>query len=139
MQLTQATDYALRTILCLAGLAPGEVLSAQEIAGKEEIPLRFLFKIMRPLVKNGIVKSFRGTAGGFALARPPATITLLDVVEVVEGPIRLNRCLIDEKYCTRRWADRCPVRRVLENIQNAVIAELGRCTFADLVKSAQKV
>ena len=139
MQLTQATDYALRTVLCLAGLAPGEVLSAQEIAGKEEIPLRFLFKIMRPLIKNGIVRSFRGTAGGFALARPPAAITLLDVVEAVEGPVRLNRCLIDEKYCTKRWADRCPVHRVLENIQNAVIAELGRRTFADLVESTKEV
>lgn len=120
----------------LAGSAPGEVVTAQEIARREKVPLRFLLKIMRSLVDAGIVKSVRGVTGGYALARPPGKITLLDVVEAVEGPVRLNRCLIDQEYCTKRWANRCPVHQVLEVIQNAVIQELARHNFAELAQKA---
>ncbi|MEW6273783.1 MAG: Rrf2 family transcriptional regulator [Bacillota bacterium] len=136
MQLNQATDYAFRAVLHLAGSAPGEVVTAQEIARREKVPLRFLLKIMRSLVEAGIVKSVRGVTGGYALARPPGKITLLDVVEAVEGPVRLNRCLIDQEYCTKRWANRCPVHQILEVIQNAVIQELARRNFAELAQKA---
>jgi len=126
----------LRCVLHLAGSAPGEVVTAQEIARREKVPLRFLLKIMRSLVEAGIVKSVRGVTGGYALARPPGKITLLDVVEAVEGPVRLNRCLIDQEYCTKRWANRCPVHQILEVIQNAVIQELARHNFAELAQKA---
>lgn len=71
MRLNQATDYAFRAVLYLAQLPPGEVVEAQVIARHEGIPMRFLLKILRLLTKAGIIYSYRGVGGGYALARPP--------------------------------------------------------------------
>lgn len=136
MRLSQATDYALRIVLHLAGREPGEVVTAETVAGSEKIPLRFLLKIARDLIAAGIVKSQRGAAGGYVLARDPREITLLDVVEAVEGPVRMNRCLIDQEYCSKRWAKRCPVHRALAGVQDVLVRELGRYNFADLAQKA---
>lgn len=136
MRLSQATDYALRTVLHLATLKPGEVVTAETLAVSEKIPLRFLLKIARQLVAAGIVRSQRGAAGGYVLARDPREITLLDVVEAVEGPVRMNRCLIDQEYCSKRWSNRCPVHRALAGVQDVLVRELGRYNFADLARKA---
>ncbi len=138
MQLSQASDYAFRAALALAGLAPGEFADARTIAGREQVPLRFLLKILRALVKAGLVESRRGVGGGYALARPPGEVTLLQIVEAVEGPLRINRCLVDPAYCSKRWADRCPVHRALLQVQASVAAELGRHTLADLAEPANR-
>ncbi len=134
MQFNQATDYAFRVVLYLSSLPPGEIVSAQAIASREQIPMRFLQKIMRSLVKAGLILSHRGVAGGFSLAKAPGEISLLNVVEVMEGPVCINRCFIDEDYCTKNWAGRCPVHQALAGIQSTMIRELGRHNFADLVK-----
>lgn len=133
MQLNQATDYAFRAVLVLARLRPGEVVDARTIAAEEQIPLRFLLRILRSLVKAGIAASHRGAGGGYALARRPGEVTLLDVVEAVEGPIRINRCLLDPEYCSKRWADRCPVHRVLAGVQSVLARELAQHNFAELI------
>ncbi|MEW6663180.1 MAG: RrF2 family transcriptional regulator [Bacillota bacterium] len=133
MQLNQATDYSFRIVLYLSSLAPGEIATAKTIAQREEIPMRYLLKTIRSLVKAGIVRSYRGVDGGFALAKSPKDITLLDVVEAVEGPVRINRCLKDHEYCTKHWVKPCPVHRVLGGIQATLIRELGDHNFADLL------
>ena len=132
MQLNQATDYAFRAVLHLSALPPGEKVTAQTIATAQEIPMRFLLKIMRSLTQAKIIKSFRGVEGGYALAKPPEKITLLDVIEAIEGPIRINRCLLDQSYCTKHWAPHCPVHYILEKIQNNLIQELADHNFAEL-------
>ncbi|BCV22642.1 RrF2 family transcriptional regulator [Moorella sp. Hama-1] len=132
MRLNQATDYAFRAVLYLARLEPGTLAEAQAIATHEEIPMRFLLKIMRSLVQAGIVKSYRGASGGFALARPAREITLLDVVEGVEGPVTINRCLLDPGYCNRHGAPGCPVHLALGSIQDTLRRELAHYNFADL-------
>ncbi|MDI6871188.1 MAG: Rrf2 family transcriptional regulator [Bacillota bacterium] len=137
MQLNQATDYALRAMLVLASLKPGEVVDAQTIATRERIPMRFLLRTLRLLVKAGIATSQRGVGGGYALARSPEEVTLLDVVEAVEGPIRINRCLLDPEYCGKRWADHCPVHQALAGVQSALRHELARHNFAELIRGAK--
>ncbi|MGE5554443.1 MAG: RrF2 family transcriptional regulator [Betaproteobacteria bacterium] len=137
MQLNQATDYAFRAVLVLASLQPGEVIDARTIASAERIPMRFLLRILRSLVKAGIAVSQRGVGGGYALARPPEEVTLLDVVEAVEGPTRVNRCLLDPEYCSKRWASRCPVHRALAGVQSALRHELARHDFAELTRGAK--
>ncbi|MFZ5753895.1 MAG: RrF2 family transcriptional regulator [Bacillota bacterium] len=132
MQLNQATDYAFRAVLHLAKFASGEVVSAQTIASREEIPMRFLLKIMRSLIKAGIVKSYRGVDGGYTLAKSPREITLLDVVEAIEGSVHINRCLLDPEYCSKHWADCCPIHQVLDGIQANLVKELSRYNFAEL-------
>jgi Rrf2 family protein len=137
VQLNQATDYAFRAVLYLANLPQDEVVTAQTIASAEEIPMRFLLKIMRSLTHAGVVKSFRGVEGGYALAKPPAEITLLDVVEAIEGPVYINRCLLDKDYCSKHWANRCAIHHVLGEIQSSLLEQLGSHTFADLLKQKQ--
>lgn len=132
MQFNQATDYAFRVVLYLASLPPGEIVSAQTIATRERIPLRFLLKIMRLLVKADIIVSHRGVSGGFSLAKAPGDISLLDVVEVMEGPVCINRCFVDPEYCTKNWSSHCPVHSALGEIQRTMTQELKRHNFADL-------
>jgi len=133
MQLNQATDYAFRAVMYLTRFASdNEIVSAQVIAEKEEVPMRFLLKIMRSLIKAGIVKSYRGVDGGYALAKPPEQITLLDVVEALEGPIRINRCLVDPEYCSKHWSQYCSIHQVLNGVQTKIITELGSHNFAEL-------
>lgn len=139
MQLTQATDYAFRAALVLAQLEPDEIIDAATLAERESIPMRFLLRILRLLVKAGIARSVRGAGGGYALARPAREVTLLDLVEAVEGPIRINRCLVDPDYCSKRWAHRCPVHRALGGIQATLAAELRRQNLADLANQAGRV
>lgn len=137
MQITQGTDYAFRAVLHLAR-SPGKIVNAQIIADKEEIPMRFLLKIMRSLISGGIVKSYRGAEGGYALAKGAEEITLLDVVEAVEGPISINRCLWHQEYCTRHWAQNCPVHHALGGVQSLLKQELSRHNFAQLAKEGKR-
>ena len=133
MYLNQATDYAFRAVIHLANQPKGEVVEAQAIARQQVVPMRFLLKIMPSLIKGGIVRSQRGVGGGYALAKDPKDITLLDVVEAVEGPITINRCLADEKYCSKQGAPTCQVHRALADIQAKLVQDLQSHTFYDLM------
>lgn len=132
MNLNQATDYAFRAVLYLANKPRGEAVEAQEIALKQVIPMRFLLKIMPSLIKGGIVKSKRGVGGGYYLAKNPKSISFLDVVEAVEGPVAINRCLADAAYCSRQGAPNCQVHRALQDIQEKLVAELKKHNFGDV-------
>lgn len=134
MQFTQATDYAFRLVLYLAGMAEGTVVNGQTISEKQRIPPRFLLKISRYLTKAGLLKSYRGVEGGFALARRPENINLYEVVEAMEGPVAIHRCLGDKDACNRQCADVCPVHRELHGIQQQLVAGLKKVTFADLAR-----
>ena len=134
MQITQATDYALRALSYLGQQAPEEGrMSAKEIAEEQKIPIRFLLKIMRQLMYEGIVKSYRGNSGGYALAKPPQDITLLDVVEALEGKIILNRCLEDPDLCNRNAAEYCKIHAALQEIQDEVVVQMQQYTLADFI------
>ncbi|MFZ5648288.1 MAG: RrF2 family transcriptional regulator [Bacillota bacterium] len=132
MRLNQATDYAFRAVLHLSRLPRGKVVEAKLIAGEEHIPIRFLLKILRYLTRAGIVESYRGVSGGYALAKSPGDITMKDVVEAVEGPIRINRCLIDPGECNRRQTSSCVMHRALFSIQQALARELEKYDFEAL-------
>ena len=93
MKLNQATDYAFRMILHMAMLPSGQKVTGGVLAEQEMIPERFLLKIMRSLIAAGIMKSFRGVDGGFALNREPKDISMLDVIRAVEGDTYLQRCM----------------------------------------------
>ena len=134
MNLNQATDYAFRAILFLARQPVGKVVEAQAISTKEVIPMRFLLKIMPSLIKAGIVRSQRGVGGGYALTKEPGEITLLDVVEAIEGPVKINRCLEDYNYCSKKGAPTCPVHQALDSIQEKLTGELSSHNFGQLLE-----
>lgn len=132
MRLNQATDYAFRAVHHLSRLPRGKVVEARLIAEEEHIPIRFLLKILRSLARAGIVESYRGVSGGYALAKSPGEITMKDVVEAVEGPVRINRCLIDPEECNKRQTSSCAMHRALFSIQQAFEGELEKYDFETL-------
>ena len=133
MQLNQATDYAFRIIMHLGTLPTGQIAKGQIIAEEQNIPVGFLQKIMRALTQGQIVKSYRGIVGGFALAKLPADISLLDVITVMEGPVDLQRCLKETSACSQGCAPQCPVHNALAIIQNDFTRALGTVTFSSLI------
>lgn len=137
MRLNQATDYAFRAVFHLSCLPRGQIIEGRLIAEEENIPMRFSLKIFRHLTKAGIVESHRGVNGGYSLAKPPEKITLLDVIEAMEGPIRINRCLISSEECSKKYADKCPIHNALFSIQEALFNEFGRYDFQTLCRQAK--
>ena len=91
MHITQESDYAVRIVYCLAKC--GTRRDARGISEEMCVTLRFSLKILGKLVSSGIVESYKGNRGGYELARPASEITLKDVIDAVEGPYRLSRCV----------------------------------------------
>lgn len=132
MELTRKGEYAIRGILYLAQQQPGKVCLLSEIAEATDAPQSFLAKIFQSFAKIGIVNSYRGTGGGFTLGRPPAQITLRDVVEAVEGPIIPNRCLTGAGACVR--GEECNVHPVWRKVQSQVVHILDGVTIEELAQ-----
>lgn len=136
MQLTRAADYATRVMVHLAGLPAGSRASLPELAAAVEVPDHFLSKVLQALGRNGLIQSQRGASGGFVLSADPERISLLDVVEAIEGPIRLNLCLGPGEGCTRK--SRCPVHLVWANAQDALVGVLRAASIASLARRGSK-
>lgn len=130
MELTRKGDYAIRGIIYLASQPPNKISLLSEIAAAVDVPQTFLAKIFQQFSKTGIVKSFRGTGGGFLLASLPEEITLLQVVEAVEGPILPNRCVLKAGECERDVT--CTVHPVWHQVQQKVRGILSNITLKDL-------
>lgn len=135
MQILRESDYAIRSILHLAR-QPQRLVSATETADAIMVDKMFLAKILQQLAKAGLVQSQRGLRGGFKLARDPGEITLLDVVEAIQGPIALNRCAVTGTYCA--LADVCPAHPVWVKLTAQVARELAKHTFKKLVQQDKK-
>lgn len=136
MEISRRIDYGVRVILDLASLPENGRASTLEIAERQNIPGPFLAKIISQLSLAGLITTQRGIGGGVQLARSPAEITLLQVIEAIEGPIRLNRCTIQPGLCPR---DRfCPVHDIWAEAQAQLIGLLDVTTFHDLVTAAHQ-
>ena len=134
MQLTRAADYAVRVMVHLAGLPVGTRTTRDELAAHGDVPEHFLSKILQSLARSGLIAAHRGMMGGYELARPAESVTLLDVVEAMEGPLVLNVCVAEGPTCQRKgW---CSVHRVWEEAQNALTAVLRAATLKQLAEEA---
>ncbi len=127
MQLTRQADYAVRVVLDLSG-DPTRQSRITDISRRQRIPPAFLRKIVQILARTGLIHTVRGADGGVRLARDPAAITLRQVIEAVEGPMRLNRCLIRPRECPLDQI--CPMHPVWRHIQDVVVRELDAVNFA---------
>lgn len=132
MEITQETDYAVRCILYLSRSTGDAPVMVETIAEEMCIPRSFLAKILQRLAKAEIVQSFRGVKGGFQLKRPPAAISLLDIVEAIEGPIAMNRCTLEPQRCD--FSGSCTVHPVWQALQEQVVDYLGKKTFDTLMQ-----
>lgn len=134
MKITQEADYALRVILHLSKLGYGEKVEARIISEEEQLPLRFLLKLLRKLTKAGIVTSFRGVKGGYALNKQPKDINLKDVIEAIDGPICINRCIYDPAYCNAGKNGNCQIHKTLCKIQKKLANELEAVDFQSILE-----
>ncbi len=91
-------------------------------------------KILRQLRQGDLVTSTLGSAGGFALAREPETISLLDIITVMEKSVYINRCLEEDHFCNLTRTDYCPVRKAYVKLQQQIEDYLGSCTLTKLVE-----
>jgi Rrf2 family protein len=132
MQLTRAADYAVRVMIHLAGLPSGIRASRAELADAAECPEQFLSKVLQNLTRAGLVMSHRGNTGGFELPETHRQATMLEIVEAIEGPLRLNVCLASESSCPRQnW---CPAHSIWMEAQDAMAAVLRKAFIGDLAR-----
>ena len=132
MHITLESDYAIRIVLYLAQVR--KRVEAKNIAENTEVTLRFALKILRKLVAAGIVRSFKGTQGGYEINREPGEITLANVIETVEGRYYLSRCRKHELGCNREnKSPYCKVQRAFDRISASVREQLENVTFDQLM------
>ncbi len=131
MQITRQADYALRAVLYLSRLAPDQRAATSVIAKSQDIPPSFLAKIISQLSIAGLLHTARGARGGVSLARPPEEITLLEVVEAVDGPIRLNECVEGEEDC--KFGKDCPLRQIWQEAQKDLVERLKNTNFGQFL------
>jgi len=132
MQITRQADYAIRAVRYLSTQGNGSNVATSRIAREMKIPASFLAKIVSQLQINGLLKTSRGASGGVQLSRAPGEISLLDVVEAIDGPILLNECVGNPGKC--EFADECAMHPIWTDAQNALVSRLGETTFASLKK-----
>lgn len=132
MQVTLGSrgDYSVRAILFLARTYGEGRRKSREIAADMQIPEKFLPQVLGTLVKAGLVESVAGPDGGYSLTRSPAAISLLEVVEAAEGPVRNGKCLLRGGPC--RWEGACSIHEAWSRAQEKLIVELATTSFAEL-------
>ncbi len=136
MQLKITTDYAIRTILYLA--TTKRITSSAEVADAMGIPQKYLINTIGVMKRAGLVKTYSGTHGGYSLAKTPSEITLGEIIETMEGTTKINRCLEEDRYCSRSAIEHCPVRSVYAHLQNRVETYLRSITIEQLLSDAEK-
>ncbi len=134
LELTRRGDYAVRAMLALARVEEGRRLSARAIATQMTIPVRFLPQVMADLVRADLVDAVIGRSGGYRLSRDPARISLLDVIEAVEGDSRRQTCVLRGGPCGLDGF--CDVHAVFFEAQDALLRPLAATTLADLGRRA---
>jgi len=127
MQITRQADYALRAVLYLSRLEANQRASTSQIAEEQSIPPSFLAKIISQLSVAGLITTSRGARGGVALARNPAEISLLEVVEAIDGPIMLNECTLNPATC--KFSKDCVLRPVWCSVRHDLLERLRTTTF----------
>ena len=127
MRVSRQADYAARTIYYLSHLEPQQRASTKTIANAQNIPLSFLTKIISRLSVAGLIHTTRGSQGGVSLTRHPSSISLLEVVEAIDGPILLNESATDLNDC--EFSEEFPLRPVWCEVQSVLVNQLQNATF----------
>jgi len=130
MQITQAMEYAVHGLTFLASRPEGEVVLASEVAREVDVSPSYMSKVFQQLAKAGLLVSHRGAKGGFSLAADPKEITLLEVMEAVEGKLAISPCLLERATCPQEKT--CPLKPVLKELQENMTSFLSQRTLAQL-------
>ena len=132
--LPKTAEYALRTIVCLAG-NDGQAASADQLAVQTKVPRRYLHKVLQDLARAELVCSRSGPGGGYSLDQAPETITILDVINAVAPLERIRHCPLGLPSHTRL----CPLHKELDKAYAATESAFARVTIAALLGSTSKI
>ncbi len=128
------TDYALRLVVALvANDHIGKILSAKVLSERNKVPYSLACKLLQKYQQAGIIKSTMGPKGGFILARRPSEITFLELIEVIQGPVQINRCMLGSFACPMQ--ERCPLHPKLADLQEEMQRYLRNTTLAELAQA----
>ena len=136
LDLNRESEYAIRALVLLA-IEGDRPLSGREIATRVDVPERFMARVLAELGWAGIVTSRIGRSGGYILGRDPERLSLLEVVECVEGPARSSRCVLRQQGCDPDLP--CAIHPVWAAAQDGVIDTLGETTLAALVAAERAI
>ena len=131
--LRRNTDYALLAMANLAAHWNDGSASARKLALEEDISYPLMRKLMQRLIKAELVESSIGSKGGFSLSKPPTKINLLEIIESIQGPLRLNRCLLDVDLCLRQKG--CALSKTLAPLQKSMRDYFYGITLNDLLQT----
>lgn len=133
--ITRNTDYAVRAVSYMAG-QKDRVVSVPELVRELKVPRPFLRKILQALNKEGLLKSYKGSGGGFSLGRPGDKIFLFDLVQTLQGPVKFNECIFKKAFCPD--VKSCALKKRIEAIEKYVVSQLRSITIASLCKNGCK-
>ncbi|MBR7185528.1 MAG: Rrf2 family transcriptional regulator [Clostridia bacterium] len=133
MRITQEADYALRMVTLLA--VEDSICGAGEIADRTGVPERFTHKILRKLMQGGILSSFAGAKGGYRLSLSPEAVSMLDIVELIDGPLEISKCADDSYVCSKNGAckTQCRYHQIFRLISSDIAEKMRRLTIARLI------
>lgn len=132
MRITQESDYALRILTALA--EENELIDAGTLSERTSVPTRFALKILHKLVGGNFVSSYKGAHGGYKIKLKPEEITLGSVIELIDGPIVIARCLESGESCSYSGdKSSCIYHHIFESISLDVAKKLGRITIKDVL------
>ena len=127
------TDYAIRLMVNLARRYGDGPISTRTAATEEHVSYQLACKLMQRLHKAKLLRSSMGPRGGFSLRRNPSAISLLDVMEAIQGPVSVNRCVLGANVCP--WHENCTVRDRLAVLQKGINDGLAHITLDELAHS----
>lgn len=136
MKISTKGRYGVRILLDLAlheGNAPRLI---RDISESQQISEKYISRLIIALRQAGMVRSIRGAKGGFRLARNPAELTLLDIVEVMEGPLAIVDCVRSPEKCDRNG--QCATREIWDNLNSEIREAMRKVTLADIIENYRK-
>lgn len=130
MRITREADYALRIVYTLA--KSGEIMDARTIADKTNVSLRFALKILRKLAIGNMVKSYKGAHGGYKFLQKPEATTMLGVIELIDGPVAISRCIESDHECSVDKSE-CIFHGIFSVINRDVAKKLDKILISELI------
>lgn len=132
VRISKLTDYGI-VIMALFASSPNQLFQAREISNQTHITLPTVSKLLKSLTKHKFLTSSRGTTGGYQIALSPHTITIVDLIRALEGPIAITECNLGHDQCTSEAL--CTLRTPWLHINRVIISALDSVKLSDLVHS----
>ena len=136
LRISKMTDYAIMVMVEL-NASPGEVLNAHALAERSHLELPTVSKVLKLLVKTGLVDSYRGANGGYSIERDALDISVAEIIAAIEGPIAMTECSVEEGLCAQEAI--CSLRGNWQRISIAVTKAMEGVSLAEMAQPVKPI